>query len=94
LKIDDNRARAGAHLVQDEKVDWFSLIIELERSGCPHNAIATYVGVSRRTVGSWKQGASGVHTLGPSRFYTRYKLDELDLLSMTIEKLTEKHYVG
>ena len=33
------------------------------------------------------QGASGVHMLGPSRFYTRYKLDELDLLSMTIEML-------
>lgn len=33
------------------------------------------------------QGASGVHMLGPSRFYTRYKLDELDLLSMTIKQL-------
>lgn len=33
------------------------------------------------------QGASGVHTLGPSRFYMRYKLDELDLLSMTIDRL-------
>lgn len=34
------------------------------------------------------QGASGVHMLGPSGFYTRYKLDELDLLSMTIDLLT------
>lgn len=33
------------------------------------------------------QGDSGVHALGPSRFYTRYKLDELDLLSMTIDLL-------
>lgn len=36
------------------------------------------------------QGANGVHMLGPSRFYTRYKLDELDLLSMTIKLLMEK----
>lgn len=49
--------RAGAHLAQDEQIDWFALIVELERSGYPHNAIATFVGVSRRTVGSWKQGA-------------------------------------
>ena len=30
------------------------------------------------------QGSSGVHGLGTKGFYTRYKMDELDLLNMTI----------
>ena len=34
------------------------------------------------------QGASGVHGLGTKGFYTRYRLDEMDLLAMTIEALT------
>ena len=33
------------------------------------------------------RGASGVHGLGRKGFYTRYKLDELDLLAATLEKL-------
>ena len=33
------------------------------------------------------QGASGVHGLGRKGFYSRYKLDELDLLAMTLEAL-------
>lgn len=36
------------------------------------------------------QGASGIHGLGVKGFYTRYKMDELDLLAMTIRKLSEK----
>lgn len=32
-------------------------------------------------------GASGLHGLGVRGFYTRYKLDELDLLAMTLEAL-------
>ena len=32
-------------------------------------------------------GANGLHGLGTKAFYTRYKLDELDLLAMTIEAL-------
>lgn len=32
-------------------------------------------------------GPSGLHGLGTRGFYTRYKLDELDLLAMTIEAL-------
>lgn len=32
-------------------------------------------------------GASGLHGLGRKGFYARYKLDELDLLSMTLEAL-------
>lgn len=31
------------------------------------------------------QGSSGLHGLGTRGFYQRYKLDELDLLAMTIE---------
>lgn len=30
------------------------------------------------------QGAGGIHGLGTKGFYTRYRLDELDLLAMTI----------
>jgi len=33
------------------------------------------------------QGASGLHGLGTKGFYSRYKLDELDLLAMTIKLL-------
>jgi len=33
------------------------------------------------------QGASGIHGLGTKGFYTRYKLDELDLLALTIQAL-------
>jgi hypothetical protein len=33
------------------------------------------------------QGASGLHGLGRKGFYTRYKLDELDLLAATLERL-------
>ena len=33
------------------------------------------------------QGASGVHGLGRKGFYRQYKLDELDLLAMTLEAL-------
>ena len=38
------------------------------------------------------RGNSGVHGLGVRGFYTRYKLDELDLLSMTIQGLMEAEY--
>lgn len=34
------------------------------------------------------QGAGGVHQLGPGGLYTRHKLDELDLLAMTIKAAT------
>lgn len=32
-------------------------------------------------------GPNGLHGLGTKGFYTRYKLDELDLLAATLEKL-------
>jgi hypothetical protein len=35
------------------------------------------------------RGASGLHGLGTKGFYTRYRLSELDLLAMTIERLAE-----
>lgn len=34
------------------------------------------------------RGSSGLHGLGVKGFYTRYKLQELDLLAWTIERLT------
>lgn len=37
--------------------------------------------------GECHQGSSGLHGLGTRGFYNRYKLDELDLLAMTIEAL-------
>ncbi len=33
------------------------------------------------------RGASGLHGLGTRGFYTRYKLNEADLLAMTLEAL-------
>ena len=33
------------------------------------------------------RGASGLHGLGTKGFYTRYKLDELDLLAMQMEAM-------
>jgi hypothetical protein len=36
------------------------------------------------------QGQSGLHGLGVKGFYTRYKLDEWDLMSMTIERLNRE----
>lgn len=33
------------------------------------------------------RGAAGLHGLGVKGFYTRYRLEELDLLAMTIEAL-------
>lgn len=35
-------------------------------------------------------GVGGFHGLGMRGFYTRYKLDEWDLLAMTIERLHSK----
>jgi hypothetical protein len=32
-------------------------------------------------------GASGIHGLGRKGFYARYKIDELQLLAATLEKL-------
>lgn len=43
---------------QDERVDWFRIIIDLERSSYPHAAIGAAVGVSKRTVGGWKDGSA------------------------------------
>lgn len=45
-------------LAPDEKIDWFRLIVELERVGYSHLSIAAAVGVAKRTVGGWKQGSS------------------------------------
>jgi hypothetical protein len=33
------------------------------------------------------QGGTGIHGLGVKGFYRRYKLDEIDLLAMTLEAL-------
>lgn len=35
------------------------------------------------------QGKSGLHGLGTRGFYQRYKLDELDLLAMTIQEVAK-----
>ena len=37
--------------------------------------------------GEHHQGGTGIHGLGTKGFYLRYKLDELDLLAMTIAAL-------
>lgn len=45
-------------LAFDEKIDWFRVIVDLERNGYPHKSIAACVGVGKTTVFDWKQGAS------------------------------------
>ena len=35
------------------------------------------------------RGSSGLHGLGTKGFYTRYKLNEADLLAMTLEALSK-----
>lgn len=40
----------------DEKIDWFRIIVTIERSGYSHLAIAHRIGVSRRAIGKWKMG--------------------------------------
>ncbi|EBA9761405.1 helix-turn-helix domain-containing protein [Salmonella enterica] len=37
------------------KIDWFSVISDLERTGMTQREIADYIGVSKSTVNSWKQ---------------------------------------
>lgn len=40
----------------DENIDWFRVIVSLERGGYPIKEIAKHVGVHPRTVGYWKSG--------------------------------------
>ena len=42
----------------DEKVDWFRLIIDLERVGYSHATLAAAIGAPKSTVHGWKQGAN------------------------------------
>lgn len=46
------------HLNPDEKIDWFRIITDLERSGYSHFSISVVVNVGKRTVGGWKNGAT------------------------------------
>lgn len=39
-------------------VDWFRIIVDLERASYSHLTIAAAVGVGKRTVGGWKSGSS------------------------------------
>lgn len=45
-------------IAPDEKIDWFRIVIDLERSGYSHSSVASWVGVTKRAVGGWKQGAT------------------------------------
>lgn len=45
-------------LAVDEKINWFQIIVDLERMGYRHNTIAACIGVGKSTVSGWKQGAS------------------------------------
>lgn len=45
-------------LDRDEKIDWFRVIIDLERSGYSFTSIATVTGAARSTIIGWKQGST------------------------------------
>lgn len=47
----------GLCLTKTEKVDWFRVVVDLERSGYSHADIAAVVGVGKSTVQGWKDGA-------------------------------------
>ena len=40
------------------KIDWFRVIVDLERSGYSFTSIATVIDVARSTIIGWKQGAA------------------------------------
>lgn len=42
----------------DEKIDWFRVIVDLERSGYSYASIGAAIGAARSTVIGWKQGSS------------------------------------
>lgn len=44
-------------LEKDEKVNWFQVIVDLERSGYSHSAVAAAIGVGKSTVQAWKHGS-------------------------------------
>lgn len=43
---------------RDEKINWFRVIIDLERSGYSHSSIGIAVGSPKSTVQGWKQGST------------------------------------
>lgn len=45
-------------LERDEKIDWFRIVVDLERKGYSHIAIAAAIDVSKSTMQGWKQGAT------------------------------------
>lgn len=46
------------------RLDWFRLIVDLERLGYTPQALANHVGVARSTLLGWKQGAEPRYTEG------------------------------
>lgn len=46
------------------RVDWFQVIIGLERAGYSHSAISAAIGAPKSTVQGWKQGAEPKHSDG------------------------------
>lgn len=42
----------------DVKVDWFRVIVDVERAGYTHANISVAISVPRRTIGSWKAGTA------------------------------------
>ena len=42
--------------MDEHKVDWFQLIMGLQRLGFSHHQIGLEIGVTRRTVGNWQTG--------------------------------------
>lgn len=69
---------------------------QLSRTHCHHIKEGTGIGqrsqhyLTCALCASHHQGPGGIHGLGTKGFYTRYRLDELDLLAMTIEALDSR----
>lgn len=48
----------------DEKIDWFRVIVDLERSGYSFSSIGAAIGSPRSTIIGWKQGSSPAFEAG------------------------------
>lgn len=64
--VTDQHARA--HLlpmgVRRERVDWFRIVVDLERSGYRHSDMAAAVGVAKSTLVGWKAGSRPAYDEG------------------------------
>ncbi len=89
----DRVARAGCVLCREEGQGNIPCGIHHPREGQGAGQRASdYLGIG--LCHAHHQGANGYHGLGKNGFYMRYRLDEMDLLAMTIEGVLQQEAGG